>query len=176
MKAPRPMGKPRGYRENRRNGLAEPSRSRTFIAYALRARLMDCHISKINMRALRSPWTELRAGMSLNAVFALGISGKLLNERIWKYQHVHLEPVLARDQLLKLYRDWRQTNPPPVQKSRRPTEGLKCYAGQECCQVSVVEAPEPPPSVERACMCCRQAFISEGKHNRLCKGCNASAY
>jgi hypothetical protein len=55
----------------------------------------------------------------------------------------------------------------------KPT--LHRYAGHERYQVATEELPAPPPKVERACMCCRKPFMSEGIHNRICKGCKERA-
>lgn len=135
---------------------------------------MECHIAELNMRPVRSPWIDLRVGMSLDAIFALGISGTVLNSRIWHYEHVRLEPILTREQLLKCYKDWVAAGGVAQQhrKRRRATpHGLRCYAGQELRSIAFETLPEPPPPVERACMCCRKPFLSEGKHNRLCGNC-----
>lgn len=37
--------------------------------------------------------------------------------------------------------------------------------------VGALVKAEPKVTVERSCMCCRQTFPSEGKHNRLCGNC-----
>lgn len=31
--------------------------------------------------------------------------------------------------------------------------------------------PPPPPKTKRQCLCCKQPFMSEGIHNRMCINC-----
>lgn len=47
--------------------------------------------------------------------------------------------------------------------------------GEIWLQAELAKLPAAAQPKERPCMCCRQMFVSEGKHNRLCGACRLRA-
>lgn len=68
-----------------------------------------------------------------------------------------------------------------IQQLRRTGKTVRAIAAEIGCALSYVhkalqgETPTPPVArrkkAKRACLCCRETFMSEGPHNRLCDRC-----
>jgi len=114
---------------------------------------MSHKISSINFKARRKPWTELKVGMSLADVFALGIDGHSVCERL-AIRHLDFDPPLSKAHVRKAF-----SVIAPYTRERRRELRLE--------QSRIWHANKTP----RNCMCCRKVFPSEGRHNRICQPC-----
>ncbi|MGY3693370.1 putative paraquat-inducible protein A [Bradyrhizobium sp. USDA 3240] len=117
--------------------------------------MIDTRLSRMDFKPVRGQWTKVAVGMSLGELFALGITGKAINHRLYQ-RTLSFQPLLSPGEVTRAYRS---AVPSTYTRERR-----KQLATEQHEQRWANKTP-------RSCMCCNKVFPSEGRHNRVCQSC-----